>query len=164
MRKGSSLVELLVILAILALVSVPVAILTKTTFGDIPRAYRMSQVNSSLLSAIRQMHKDINNARRLPTSFDKYTSNENMLLIELRDGVVCYELKDNMILRHNLERPEDTIKWPIHNCKVNWRVRQKGGIGYAVEIETYIEQKSGKRMDKKMANSHLYFVGAYRKP
>ena len=169
MRRGSSLVELLVILAIFAMVSVPVATLNTITFSDIPRAYRMSQVNSSMLNAIRQMHKDINNAGGLPSSFGKYTSNENTLLIELPNSVICYELADDVIQRCRLtdvkeERPEDTIKWPIRNGKVNWRVRQKDGIGYAVEIETYIEQKSGKRLDKKMANSHLYFAGAYRKP
>ena len=169
MRRGFSLVELLVILAVLATVSVPVALLTTTTVGDIPRAYQMSQVNSSMLNAIRQIRKDINNARGLPSSFGKYTSNENTLLIELPNSVICYELADDVIQRCRLtdvkeERPEDTIKWPIRNGKVNWRVRQKDGIGYAVEIETYIEQKNGKRLNKKMANSHLYFAGAYRKP
>ena len=169
MRKGFSLVELLAILAVLAVVSVPVATLTTTTVVDIPRAYRMSQVNGSMLNAIRQMHKDINNARGLPTSFGKYNSNENTLLIELPNSVICYQLADDVIQRCRLtdvkeERPEDTIKWPIQNGKVKWRVRQKDGIGYAVEIETYIEQKSENRLDKKMANSHLYFAGAYRKP
>ena len=129
----------------------------------------MSQVNSSMLNAIRQMHKDINNARGLPSSFGKYTSNENTLLIELPNSVIYYELADDAIQRCRLtdvkeERPEDTIKWPILNCKMKWRVRQKDGTGYAVEIETYIEQKSGKHIDKKMVNSHLYFAGAYQKP
>ena len=168
MRKGFSLVELLLVLAVISIVSVPLAGLSTTTLRDIPRAYKMIESNTSILNALKQIHKDVNVAKGFPKSFDGFTANSDTLLIELANSTICYQLKDGEIVRQTLadtkvEHDEKIINWAVPQGKVKWRVWQKNGKDYAVEVKTYIEQKSGEHLEKKMANSHLYFVGAYQK-
>lgn len=167
MRKGFSIVEALVVLAVISIISIPLARLSTTTLRDIPRSYRMIQANTSMLSALKKMHKDISAAKDLPESFGQYTTNNEVLLIELADGMICYQLKDGEMLKRKLIRrrrtgddQEETTSWPVPYAKMEWQVRQKNNNGYAVEITAYMEKKSGDRLEKKMANSYLYFVGA----
>ena len=167
MRKGFSLVELLVVLAVISIVSVPLAGLSTTTLRDIPRAYKMIESNTSILNALKQIRKDVNVAKGFPKSFNGFTTNGDTLLIERANGTICYQLKDGEIVRQTLTdtkvgRNEKIINWAVPQGKVKWRVWQKNGKGYAVEVKTYIEQKSGEHLEKKMANSHLYFVGVYQ--
>jgi prepilin-type N-terminal cleavage/methylation domain-containing protein len=167
MRKGFSIVEVLVVLGIISIISIPLARLSTTTFRDIPRSYRMIQANTSMLSTLKQMHKDINAAKDLPKSSGKYTTNNEVLLIELADGMICYQLKDDEIVRRKLtqiqkDNQQDIMSWPVPHAKIKWQVRRGNNKGYGVEIKTYIEQRSGDRLEKKMANSYLYFVGVYQ--
>ena len=74
MRKGFSLVELLVAMVILSFVSVVLAGLFTTIISDIPRSYRVVQVNTSLLSMLKQMRSDIDAAKGLPESFAEHTT------------------------------------------------------------------------------------------
>jgi len=170
MRKGFMLVEILVITIIIPFVSVVLAGSFKTIISDIPRSCRVVQANTSLLGMLGQMRKDIDAAKGAPESFAGYTTDDKMLLIELPDGVICYQLKDGEALRRNLSRQirpheisgEDTKVWSVPHAKVQWLVWRKDGRGYAVEVKTHIEHEIGGRWEKKMANSHLYFVGAFR--
>jgi len=176
MRKGFTLVEMLVVITIIPFVSVALAGLFTTIISDIPRSYRVTQENTNLLSMLRQMHKDIDTAKGLPESFEERTTNNELLLIELADGMICYQLKDGEVLRRKLtdaqqgsSEPsprrglgEDTTVWSVPHAKVQWQVWKKDGGGYAVEVKTHIEHKVRGNWQKKMANSHLYFVGAFR--
>jgi type II secretory pathway pseudopilin PulG len=167
MRKGFFLVELVVVIAVITLVSVPLARLSTATFRDIPRSYRAINSNTSILNALKQIQKDVNAAKGFPKSFGAYTANNETLLIKLTDNIICYQLKDSQILKlklanTNAGNAEEITRWPVPKAKVEWQVWRKNNKGYAVEVRTCIEQKSGDRLEKKMANSHLYFVGAYR--
>jgi len=165
MRKGFSLVELLIVLIVISIVSVPLARLSTATLRDIPRAYRMIESNTNVLNALKQIHKDVNAAKGFPKSFNAYIASSETLLIELANEVICYQLKDGKMFRRKLtgaweSNSEDVEIWSVPRAKVEWQVWRKNGKGYAVEVKTYIEQKSGEHLEKKMANSHLYFVGA----
>ena len=167
MRKGFSLVELFVVLVVLSFVSVVLAGLFTTIIGDIPRSFRVVQANTSLLSMLEQMHDDIDAAKRLPESFAGHTTNDELLLIELTDAMICYQLKDGEVRRRKLTNAqqggsEDTTVWSVSHAKVEWQVWRKDDGGYAVEVKTHIEHKIRGHLEKKMANSHLYFVGAFR--
>ncbi len=167
MRKGFTLVELLIVIIVLPFVMIVLGGLFSTLLRDIPRSYRVMQENTSLLSMLDQMQQDINKAKGLPESFDGHTTNDEMLLIELADSVICYQLKDEKILRRTLtdNKQSNALEqkvWSAPHAKVQWKVWRKGTNGYAVDVKTYIEHKvRGGHLQKKMANSHLYFVGAF---
>lgn len=165
MRKGSLLAEVLVALAVIFIVSSYLASLSTIMIRDIPKIHRVIESNTSALNALKQMCKDINSARGLPQSFMQFGSNNELLLIELADYLVCYQIEDGRLIRHKLSKnlaseKEDTEIWRIPNAKIDWRVWRMGDRGYAVEVHTHIEQRSMNGIEKKMANSYLYFAGA----
>jgi prepilin-type N-terminal cleavage/methylation domain-containing protein len=166
MRKGFTLVELLVVIIVLPFVMLVLDGLFSTLITDIPRSYRIVQENTSLLSMLKQMQQDINKAKGLPESFDEYTTSNKLLLIELEEGMICYQLKDDKVLRRKLtgnqqSNAEEEIAWTVPHAKVEWQVWRKDKGGYAVEVKTHIEHKIQGNWEKKMANSHLYFVSIY---
>ncbi len=168
MRKAFSLVELLTVMVVFASVSVAFAGLFTTVITDIPKSYRVVQENTSLLSMLGQMRKDIDVAKGLPESFAGYTTDDDLLLIELPDAMICYQLKNGEVLRRRLSRQrrpqenggEDTRVWSVPHAKVEWRLARGDDKAYAVEVRTHIEYEVRGHRQKKMANSHLYFVGA----
>ena len=169
MRKGFTLVEMLVVIIVLPFVMLVLDGLFSTLIRDIPRSYRVMQENTSLLSMLEQMQQDIDKAKGLPESFDEYTTSNKLLLIELAEGMICYQLKDDKArtvrrssLASRVTGDESRITvWSIPHAKVEWQVWRKDGGGYAVEVKTHIEHKVQGHWEKKMANSHLYFVGAF---
>jgi hypothetical protein len=69
------------------------------------------------------------------------------------------------VLRYVLKDAKDaagkeTRVWSVPNAVVQWHVWRNNGKGYAVEVKTYVKQKLREKWQKKLANSHLYFVGA----
>ncbi len=168
MRKGFTLVEMLVVIIVLPFVMLVLDGLFSTLIRDIPRSYRVMQENTSLLSMLEQMQQDIDKAKGLPESFDEYTTSNKLLLIELTEGMICYQLKDDKVLR--LRTRDASIvnrlssvsqSWSVPHAKVEWQVWRKDRGGYAVEVKTHIEHNVQGHWEKKMANSHLYFVGAF---
>ena len=179
MRKGFTYVEVLIVVIVLPFMMLVLDDLFRTLIKDIPRSYQVVQENTSLLSMLEQMQKDIDKAKGLPESFGEYTTGDKLLLIELAEGMICYQLKDEKVLRHKLTDNQQSNSlgqtvWSIPHAKVEWQVwrKDRGGpptAGFdrnpallgAVEVKTHIEHKiRGEHWEKKMANSHLYFVGA----
>jgi len=169
MRKGFTLVEILVVIIVLPFVMLVFDGLFSTLIRDIPRSYRVVQENTSLLSMLEQMQQDIDKAKGLPESFDEYTTSNKLLLIELAEGMICYQLKDDKArtvrrssLASRVTGDESRITvWSIPHAKVEWQVWRKDGGGYAVEVKTHIKHNVQGHWQKKMVNSHLYFVGAF---
>jgi len=131
MRKAFSLVELLTVMVVFAAVSVALAALFATIITDIPKSYHVVQENTSLLSMLGQMRKDIDMAKALPHSSAGYTMDDELLLIELPEGLICYQLKNGEVLRRRLTEAqkdpgEDTKVWSVPNAKVEWRLA--GGL------------------------------------
>lgn len=165
MRKAFSLVELLVVMVVFASVSVALAALFSTFLTDIPKSYSVVQENTSLLSMLGQMRKDIDRAKALPLSSAGRTTDDELLLIELPDRMICYQLKNGEVLRHRLtdahqDAGEDTKVWSIPHAKVEWQLVGGDDKAYAVEVKTHIEYELRGHRQNKMANSYLYFVGA----
>jgi len=167
MRKGFTLVELLIVVIVLPFMMLVLDDFFRTLIKDIPQSYRTVQENTSLLSMLEHMQKDIDRAKGLPESFGEHISGDRLLLIELPEGMICYQLKDEKVLRHKLTDNQRSNSlgqtvWSVPHAKVEWQVWRKDRGGYAVEVKTHIEHKiRGEHWEKKMANSHLYFVGAF---
>jgi len=168
MRKGFSLVEVLILIIVLPFVFLLFDGLFKTIIGEIPMSVRLTEENTSLLNVLGQIQRDVDKAERLPKSFAGRTASDNVLLIELSEGVICYRLKDGKAIRQKLtdtsqEQAEDTRVWSIPHASVKWKVWERNGRGYAVETNTHLEYSRRGQWVKKMAHSHLYFAGALGK-
>ena len=160
MRKAYSLIELLAVIAIFPVAALAIDRMFKTVIVDIPRSFHIVEENTTVLDVLDHINRDIDRATGLPNSSGDYTAGDGVLLIELPDTTICYELKDKNILRHNLGKDTTSSTWKAPNARVKWKVWQKDNVGYAVEITTHIEHKPARRQTKRMAGSHLYFVGA----
>ena len=168
MRKGFSLVELLVVVVVLPFVFLLFDGLFKTIIGEIPMSVRLIQENTSLLSVLRQIQQDIDRAKGLPKSFAGQTASDHVLLIELEEGVISYQLKDGHVFRRKLMdtlqgSTEEPRIWPIPHASVKWKIWERNGQGYAVETNTHLEYGRKGQWKKKMAHTHLYFAGAIGK-
>ena len=168
MRKGFSLVELLAVVAVLPFVFLLFDGLFKTIAGEIPMSVRLIQENTSLLSMLRQIQQDIDESKGLPKSFAGQIASDHVLLIELSEGVICYQLKDGQVFRGKLTdtqqiKAEEPRVWSIPHASVEWKIWERNGQGYAVETNTYLEYGRKGQWKQKMAQSHLYFAGALGK-
>ena len=165
MRKGFTITEVLIAVIVLPFMILILDGLFKTLIKDIPRSYKIVNVNTSLLSMLKEIQQDIDNAKGLPESYKEYTAGEKNLLIDLPEGMICYQIKDDRVYRLNMtENTKDNLAatkyWSIPHAIVKWKVWRKNMSGYAVEVRTHIEHTVQGHLEKKMANSHLYFVGA----
>jgi prepilin-type N-terminal cleavage/methylation domain-containing protein len=167
MRRGFTLVEMLVVIILLPFVFVALDGLFVTLLGEIPRAYYISQESVTLQHLLAQMQRDVDKATGLPESFAGHTANDSQVLIELPEGVVCYEKKDGKIVRRELSVAGQSAAggervWPLPHTKVQWQVLSSDGRRYAIEVTTYIEYKTSGRWHKTMANSHLFYGGVLK--
>jgi len=168
MRKGFSLIEMLVVMVIFASSSVAITILFNALVAEIPRSWRVIQENTTVLSMLKQLREDISVAKGLPESFGAHTTDDKRLLIELPEGIICYQLQDGKIFRARLTNAyessgEDIKVWSAPHAQVQWRVLRQDQAGYAVEVKTHIEHKVAGHLEKKLANCQLYFVGLFER-
>ena len=166
MHNGFSLIEMLAVIALVAFAFFAFNVIFNNTIMDVPRSTRVVQENTTLLNMTRQMQRDIDSAKDLPETSAGHITSDKLLLLELVDGTICYELKDGKVLRRKLINAELDVAqqdrtWLLPNSKIEWRIWRKDGIGYAVEVKTHIRHKLREKMGKKMANSHLYFAGIF---
>jgi len=169
MRKGTSIIEMLTVIFIVGVLLVPFAHLTSVTTRDIPRSYRTANANTSLLAALQRMREDINRAVEFPESYGELSSDSRMLLIQLPDGLVCYGLGDDEITRYVLVNSREQtwredMEWSVPKAVIDWRLLRNGNKTYAVKLHKYIECRTGGVIEKKLANSYVYFAGVYPEP
>ena len=167
MRKGFTLVEMLVVISVLLIISVPLSRLLKIAVRDIPDAWRLIQVNTTVLDILNRLQSDVSTAKSLPKSFQKYTLDDKTLLVELPNEVICYRRRDDELIRYKLNKTdtsaaEATATWLVPNAKIKWNIHRKKDEKDVLEVQHYIERRIGRRLEKKMANSHLYFMAAYK--
>ncbi|OQA02455.1 MAG: hypothetical protein BWY69_01100 [Planctomycetes bacterium ADurb.Bin401] len=150
MKKGYSLTEMLVVLAILAVIALPLSRLSKTVIYDIPRSLKLYESNTSILNFVQFVRRDINSA-------DKLLKDGNQLLLERGDKKIKYVFEEDEITRNISGK--DEIKWEIPQGKIEWKVWEEKGKGIAVEIRKWVEPKKHGRADKRIENSYVFFAG-----
>lgn len=165
MRRGVMLVELLVVLAVLAAFSLGAGVVFRTALTDVPRALRLVDVNGSVADMLRRLGQDVDAATSLPAAVGKTVADDRRLLVELPDGVVCYELAAGKVVRHRLGpegRPggASQVAWLVPDAQIAWRLWHKDGQAYAVELTTSIRYVQRGRPLSKLSNSRLYFLGS----
>lgn len=154
MRRGYTITEMLVLLAILGVLAWPLSRVSKVVMYDIPRSYKFVESNSSILLIMQMIKKDVNCA----TALSKKEGNN--LLIEQRDKKINYAFEDGQIVRTENENTEEKSVFTTPLGKINCSIWEKDGKSYAVEINKYIELKRHTGIDKRMENSYVFFIGA----
>ena len=165
MRKGFTLVEVLVLIVVLPFVAIVLDKIFVNVVHDIPRLSQVLEKNTTVLDMLDRMQSDIDNARGLPDSVGQRVAGDNLLLIELKDGTVAYELEDGRVLRQRIgeaaQSQEGSVtQWLLPDAAIKWQRWKKENVAYAVEVETHIGHKLHSIIQKKMANSHVYFLRA----
>lgn len=163
MRKGFTLVEVLIMIMTIPVLMFVLSGLFNTLISDAPRSWKEVQQNTTVLNALDQIHQDIDKAVELPESYEEYNSNNELLLIKQTDSIIVYQFENGSLTRRQLNIQQDTPQkeriWLFPKAKIQWKVLRKNNKGYAVEIHNYIESKRAGRLENKMENSHLYFIG-----
>ena len=163
MRRGFTLVEILVVVIVLPFAYLILNGLYTTILSDIPRAYYIAQESTTLQNLLEQMQQDIDMASGLTESA---AGDDTQILIERPDGVIGYQKKDGQIIRRiskkGLQVSVEERAWSMPHTKVVWRIREKDAQGYAVEVKTHIEYKTRGRWKKTTANARLYYGGVIR--
>jgi len=160
MRKGMTLTEILISFVVFTMLSIPMAYLTRAALVELPFSYKAIQTNASVLNALRYLKQDVNNSTGFPEAYNDYSADENTLLIETADSIICYTFINDKITRRELAKKDSEIKdkteWIAKKVKIQWQIFRKDNL-YALEIQTHIEHKIRTVTEQKMANSYLYF-------
>lgn len=164
MKKGSMLVETLVVIMITPLLMIFLSRLFFTLLTETPRLWDDVQQNTTMLNMFSRMQSDIDKATDFPLSQGELMSSEKLLLIKQADALIGYELDGKHVVRKIISGTQinvsEPVKWLLPDAKIEWKVHRKNDKGYAVEIRNRIEYEKGRRTENKMANSHLFFAGA----
>ncbi len=168
MRKGLSLIQMLVVIVVLPSVMIVISGIFATFIRDIPRDTRLLQQNTTVLDMLGRLHDDMDRAASLPESVGAAHSDEHTLLIELPEHVVCYQLQDGAVtrtVRHQDGQADQEVTgvWQFPQAVISWQRWKQGERAYAVELRTHLQQRSDGRLMDKLANSHVYFVNAFGK-
>ena len=167
MRKAYVLIEMITVMAILAVIMLACAKPLKTLVSAIPQTSKDFRTNSNMLRMLRQLRKDVEHSNGLL----EYTADEkiggNILLIETGSGIVCYELGDGEVTKTTSrtdEQPsQNSQTWSFPRAKINWNLRNHNGRACAVELTTSIGRMVSGMREKKLRNSYIYFVGSAEK-
>ena len=163
MRKGYTIIEMLTVIFIMALLSAPLAQLTMTTMRDIPRAYNVSQSNTTVLNAMDVVRDDISVAVDLPKSFGSIDANETTLLIRQSEKVICYKLLKGELTRNvigDISTGEhiETHIWTIPKAVITWEKFKQGDDVKGLAVKTHIAMVTGSITEKLLGNSYLFFL------
>jgi prepilin-type N-terminal cleavage/methylation domain-containing protein len=165
MRKGFTFVEVLLVVVILPIAFLVLAGMYNTFFLEIPHSYKVIQEETTLLNLLEQFQQDIDAAVKLPESFAGNKTGGNLLLIEQPAGVICYQIGDGRVLRYQLSetekaKDENEEYWSLPKTNIRWELWSQNDRHYAVEVTTFIEYNVHGRFERKLANSHLYYIDA----
>jgi len=162
MRRGFSLLEMIVVLPLLAAVTAIIAGLFPVLVRNVPSLWDTVNQQAGLTHMLSRLRKDVDAADGLPLSAAGRTADERLLLLELHGGVVCYRAADGAIIREELHSdrwatPSDT--WSLPKAKVSF-TRWPGGDAQAVEVRTAVKYVTQGRSEEKLANSHVFYLAA----
>ena len=164
MRKGFTLIEILILITTVPLLMVFTSRFFSTMISQTPRIWNNVQQNSTLLNMLWQMQQDIDRATDFPETKGDYASSGKLLLIEKPDTLIGYEFDDSQVVRRVLDGENTdtnaTRTWEIPDVVIEWKVLRNKGKGYCLELHNHTEYQKSNGLENQMPNSHLFFIGA----
>ena len=158
-RRGFSLVEMLIATVVIAAAIAVSTVIYTTAWGDAPRIARAVESHRQVGLALAWMQRDVDAALALPASADE-------LLIRRPEGVVGYAFGDDEIRRFTVTPAGRRVDrtWPARDAEVRWKVWEKKGRRYAVEVRSWVapEMVDGPPQ-RNLANARVFFLPPPRK-
>ena len=160
-----SLIEVLAVLPMLLAVIVVYSGLFYASLDDVPKLQQVAHVNGILSHMLQRLQQDMDAAESFPKSASGRTAGEELLLIRLASGVICYEVGDGEIIREELpdggnRQTKRTYNWPVPGAKVSFHKWQSSGSTYAVEVRRAVEYRKQEYTEDKLANGHVFYLAS----
>lgn len=152
-RRAYSLIEMLVIIAALAVLMALSVRPTRILISEIPRSARTCQTLNTTQKALAQLKKDIERSGRIVTLHD------NILTLENNDGTITtYHLTDGTITRQPGLNPQDAeYIWQLPNVRITAELWSQNNRPYAVELTTWSQQTVLDQEQKRFKQSMVFF-------
>jgi hypothetical protein len=154
MRKGYLLVEILVVLAILVVISIPLNKFIRLLAFDVPKSARRIESNTSLLNLLNCMQFDIVSACRV------HTAGKNMLIMQMADETVSYTFSEDKTIRSTTDSNMLPDEWVIPGGRIDFEIQQVNDTP-AVSVTKYVEAKTYRGIEKKMEETYLFFPNVF---
>ncbi len=164
MRKGFTLVEMLIVIMTLPLVAVAADRLFRELVLDAPRSLDVAAQNDSVVRMLTRLREDVGRATQVLPSYEGHVSNEQFLLLRMGNQVIGYKKNNDRIERHELGNP-DTAERIATVCvapqaTINWTLWPAEDSPVALKIHTSIQHR--RSLKQKLAGNYLFFIGAHR--
>ena len=154
MKKGTSLIELLMAMTILVPVLLLASSLDYTALRELPRAVTMTQTNVRMQNMLHALRQDAQAA-------DSLRLNGEAVEFQGQAGLTTYSRKGETFTRivQPREGKADVRTWPLPDAEVLWKVWTEKGRNYALEVRACMIVQEHGQPRKKLANSQVFFLG-----
>ncbi|HUT57460.1 MAG TPA: hypothetical protein VNA25_06375 [Phycisphaerae bacterium] len=155
MRRGFSLVEVLISIVLAMALVVFVAPVVAGLIGGLGAAGRAIQTDVTLSHMLKRLREDVEGARSL--SLPGPAGGEGtVLLIESDDGPIRYEVDKRSVVRR---AGRDLASWPTAGATVKCRIWAQAGEPIALEVSTCVSGSGDKLRKDRLARTHVLFLG-----
>ena len=163
MRRGTSLIELLGLLAVLGTVGLLFGMMLQTMVEDVPKLQGVVQVSRVVFGVLERLQEDIDAAKSLPESHRGKVAGEKLLFMELPEGVVSYEVGQGEIVRKELraetsDAAGQSYGWPVGSAKMSFHRWESSGFAYAVEVRRAVVYRKQEKTEDKLVNAQVFYL------
>ncbi|RPI61999.1 MAG: hypothetical protein EHM48_04785 [Planctomycetaceae bacterium] len=158
---GTSLIEMLVIIPILIVIMVICNTLFRTSLRDVPAGRTAVQTDGQIHNVLRAIQRDMDRGIALPETAGDFAADEQTLLIQTSDGVICYEFDRYGVTRTTPAAANSSSqKWQMKNAVISVARRPETGPAKAIEIHTGVTMPGQDWPAEHLVNNHVYFLDA----
>ena len=162
MRRGFSLIEMIVVVCTLPLFLVLVSPVFILFNREIPRSTHLVIEQGTVLEVLDQIRRDVDQAKALPRSHGQWSTDERTLLIDKADCAVLYRVAEGKVRRDVIAPgggpPEPAGEWALPNVSIRWVLWQEGSNAQAVEVHSHMIYRLRTRDQERLANTHVFFL------
>ena len=163
MRRGFSLIEMLIVIMTIPLIGLVVDRAFRDWAIDAPRGVTLVFRHERLQRVVAELYDDIDQATSLSLEDAAQAEGPPVLLIEQAGRQIRYIRMEEGIRRElrgeNLD-PNMPAEWEWHLAQANiaWKLWRRGDAVVGLHLDTSMTH--GRLKKKKFQNSHLVFMGA----
>ncbi len=163
MRKGFSLIELLIVIMTVPVVMLVVDRVFREMAVDIPRGVALVSQHGRLLGVVESLHDDIDRATALSLEDSPQTEGAPVLLIEQAGRQIRYALLEEGIRRAasgDILDPNVPAEreWLLPKANIAWYLWERDDAVMALRVDTSMTH--GRHNKKKFQNTNLFFIGS----
>ncbi len=164
-RRAVSLIEMIMMLVLLVVIMGLSAKMFRGVMGNTVRMHRDFEVYTSVQDMLRDLRKDVEGSKNLVRYAGDDSAGGDLLRIDSPGGAISYGSNEDAVFRTvGVSDPNEGGEkvWVVPHAQIEWQVLERGGKGHALEIKTWIERTVYGEVERKLYNSHVYFVGIIR--